>query len=68
MAGFKEKDEVYGKIQSVPVPNTAGYPQTDIGKDGVTVKGRWPAGTKQKSYSTMRGAGAAVRGKKFLNK
>jgi hypothetical protein len=44
----------------------AGYPQTDIGKDGVKVKGRWPAGTKQKQYETMRGAGAATKGKKFL--
>lgn len=45
-----------------------GYPQTDIGKDGVKVKGQWPSGTKQKSYSQMRGGGAARRGKKFLDK
>lgn len=54
------------KIKSVPVPNCNGYPQTDIGKAGVMVKGRWPAGTKQKTYGTMRGAGAATKGTKFL--
>jgi hypothetical protein len=52
--------------KSVPVPNTAGYPQTDIGKAGVWVKGKYPAGTGQKSYGTMRGAGAATKGTKFL--
>lgn len=59
------------KIKKVPVqPGSGGggYPQTDIGKDGVMVKGRWPSGTAQKSYKDMRGAGAAVRGKKFLDK
>jgi hypothetical protein len=54
------------KIKSVPVPNCNGYPQTDIGKAGIMVKGRWPAGTKQKTYGTMRGAGAATKGTKFL--
>jgi hypothetical protein len=44
----------------------AGYPQTDIGKDGVMVKGRWMSGSKQKKYETMRGTGAATKGKKFL--
>jgi hypothetical protein len=53
-------------IKSVPVPNCNGYPQTDIGKAGVMVKGRWPAGTKQKTYMDMRGTGAATKGKKFL--
>lgn len=48
------------------VPNTGGYPQTDIGKAGVKVKGRWPADTGMKQYSTMRGAGAATSGKQFL--
>lgn len=58
-----------GKIKKVPViPGSGGggYPQTDIGKDNVMVKGRWPSDTKMKSYSTMRGAGAATRGTKFL--
>jgi hypothetical protein len=57
-----------GKIKSVPVPNMpdAGYPQTDIGKNGTMTKGRWMAGTKQKKYEDMRGAGAATKGKKFL--
>ena len=30
------------------------------------VKGRWPAGTKQKVYMDTRGTGAATKGKKFL--
>ena len=60
----------YHKPKSVPVPDMpdAGYPQTDIGKDGVKVKGRWPSGTGVKKYIEMRGAGAATRGKKFLDK
>lgn len=53
-------------IKSVPVPDCCGYPQTDIGKAGVKVKGRWPSGTGQKKYSTMRGGGAATKGLKFL--
>jgi len=57
-----------GGIKKVPVPNTGGYPQTGIGLDDVLVKGKVFPGTSQKSYGTMRGAGAAVRGKKFLNK
>jgi len=56
------------KIKNVPIEPGSGYPQTDIGKDGVTVKGRWPSDTKQKSYKTMRGAGAATKGKKYLSK
>lgn len=54
------------KTKSVPVPNTAGYPQTDIGKAGVWTKGKFAPGVGQKEYSTMRGAGAATKGKKFL--
>ena len=52
--------------KSVPVPNTAGYPQTDIGRGGVWTKGKFASGVGQKEYSTMRGAGAATKGKKFL--
>jgi hypothetical protein len=52
--------------KSVPVPNTAGYPQTDIGKAGVLTKGKFAPGVGQKEYSTMRGAGAATKGTKFL--
>jgi hypothetical protein len=48
------------------VPNTAGYPQTDIGRAGVWTKGKFPPSVGQKEYSTMRGAGAATKGKKFL--
>jgi hypothetical protein len=58
-----------GKVKSVPVIAGSGggaYPEKDIGKAGVMVKGRWPSGTGMKSYSTMRGAGAATKGKKFL--
>lgn len=57
----------HDKIKSNPAPlGNSGYPQTDIGKKGVMVKGRWPAGTEMKKYGTMRGAGAATKGKKFL--
>jgi hypothetical protein len=58
----------YKQPKSVPVPNMpdAGYPQTDIGKNDVMVKGRWMAGTKQKKYEDARGTGAATKGKKFL--
>jgi hypothetical protein len=55
-------------VKKVPVPHVAGYPETGIGKDGVLVKGKFPSGTGMKKYSTVRGAGAAVRGAKFLNK
>ena len=60
---------MYKQPQSVPVPNMpdAGYPQTDIGKNNVMVKGRWPSDTGMNTYGTMRGAGAATKGKKFLN-
>lgn len=57
----------YKQPKSVPVEKSNGYPQTDIGMDDVWVKGKYPAGTKKKVYGTMRGAGAAVRGKKFLD-
>jgi len=64
--GFDE--EPIGKYKQ-PVANTtppgSGYPQTDIDMDGVTVKGRWPTGTKKKPRMDMRGTGAATRGKKF---
>lgn len=58
----------YKKPKSVKVENMpdAGYPQTDIGMDDVRVKGRFMAGTKQKTYGTIRGTGAATKGKKFL--
>jgi hypothetical protein len=61
------EQKAYKQPQLVKVHAGNGYPQTDIGKNGITVKGRWPEGTKQKQYSTMRGAGAATKGKKFLN-
>jgi len=57
-----------GKVKSVPVIPGSGYPQNDIGKDNVMVKGRWPSDTKQKSYKDMRGYGAATKGRKFLDK
>lgn len=58
---------MYKKPISVPVEQGSGYPQTDIGKAGVWVKGKFPAGTPMKQYETMRGAGAATKGTKFLN-
>jgi hypothetical protein len=61
--------------KSVPVPNTAGYPQTDIDRRGTFVKGEFrpgvdagPAGHGQKERMQMRGAGAATKGTKFLVK
>jgi hypothetical protein len=64
------KESSYHKPKKVPVPDMpdAGYPQTDIGKDDIMVKGRWLTGTGVKKYIEMRGAGAATRGKKFLDK
>lgn len=44
----------------------AGYPQTDIGRAGTRTKGRFMSDVGQKKYETMRGAGAATKGKKFL--
>lgn len=61
-------EDPIGKYKQ-PKPNSykpgSGYPQTDIDMDGITVKGRWPAGTKKKARMDMRGTGAATRGKKF---
>lgn len=58
-------EDPIGKYKQ-PKPNTSkpgsGYPQTDIMKDGVMVKGRWPSGTLTKSHKKMRGAGAATQG------
>lgn len=45
-----------------------GYPQTDVDNEGVRVKGRWPAGTLKLKHKDMQGAGAAVRGRKFLDR
>lgn len=54
--------------KSVPVEKGSGYPQTDIGRDGTKMAGRWHGDVGQKSYKTARGAGAATKGKKFLDK
>lgn len=54
------------KIKSVPVPPE--YVVKDVGRDGTMTKGRWMSGVGQKKYIDMRGAGAATRGKKFLDK
>jgi hypothetical protein len=54
------------KPQKAEMPNTAGYPQTDIGRAGTWTKGKFAPGVGQKEYSTMRGAGAATKGTKFL--
>jgi len=55
------------KGPDVNVPG-AGYPQTDIGKDGIWVKGKFPPDVGTKTYAEVRGSGAATRGKKFLNR
>lgn len=54
--------------KKAPVPHTAGYPETEVGKDDVKVKGRFMSGTGQKRYIKARGTGAATRGTKFLSK
>lgn len=56
---------MYKQPKSVPVLNVAGYPETGVNNDDILVKGKYPPGTKVKTFSTMRGAGAAVKGKKF---
>ena len=63
------EEKAYHKPKSVKVESMpdAGYPQTDIGKNGVWIKGKFPAGTGQKKYETSRGMGAATKGGKFLN-
>lgn len=53
------------KVATIPGSGGGGYPIKDVGKDGVMVKGSWPP-VPQKKYGTMRGAGAATRGTKFL--
>jgi hypothetical protein len=59
-----------GKYQqpvSLPTSDVgSGYPQKDFDKDNVLVKGRWPSGTGKKTKLTMRGTGAAERGKGFM--
>jgi hypothetical protein len=52
--------------QKGPDVNSAGYPQTDIGKAGTWTKGKYAPDVGQKEYGAVRGAGAAVKGKKFL--
>lgn len=54
------------KIKPFPTPNVSGYPEKDVGKDDVMIKGRYMPGTRQKRYADMRGTGAATKGKKFL--
>lgn len=55
----------YKQPISNPDMTGSGYPQTDIDKAGVMVKGRWPAGIKTKKKMEMKGTGAAEKGKKF---
>lgn len=50
---------------TTPSGQSSGYPQTDVNKDGIMVKGRWPAGTKTKTTETIQGFGAATKGKSF---
>ena len=63
------------KPQKAEMPNTAGYPQTDIDRRGTFVKGEFrpgvnagPAGHGQKERIQIRGTGAATKGTKFLVK
>lgn len=52
----------YRQPKDLPVPKGGGYPVSDVGKDNIMVKGRWPDGTKQKVRRKMRGSGAATKG------
>jgi len=65
---FGWDEDPKGKYKQ-PKANTSkpgsGYPQTDLMKDGVMVKGRWPAGTPTKKHKKMYGAGAATKGYNF---
>ena len=61
------KSSTSKKGPDVNVPG-AGYPQTDIGKDGIWVKGKYPEGTGTKTESECRGVGVATRGHKFMNR
>lgn len=55
----------YKQPKPNPHPPGSGYPVTDLEKDNVIVKGRWPSGTKIKGRMDIQGAGAAQKGKKF---
>lgn len=63
------EEKLYHKAKSVKVESMpdAGYPQTDIGRADIRTKGRFMSGVGQKKYETVRGGGAATKGKKFLN-
>jgi hypothetical protein len=59
----------YKKPKPGPVvkDEDAGYPQTDINKEGVMSKGRWMNNPGTKTHIPMRGKGAATKGFKFLD-
>jgi len=56
----------YKQPEKAEGPRGSGYPQSDIGKDGVFVKGKYPANTPMKKYGKARGQGAAERGDNFI--
>jgi hypothetical protein len=56
----------YRTIKKLARPKNDPSPQDDIGMDDVWVKGKYPEGTKKKTYEDMRGYGAATKGRKFL--
>jgi hypothetical protein len=60
------KSTMTKKGPDVNVPS-AGYPQTDIDKAGIWVKGKYPAGTPNNKHMKARGTGAATKGLMFLN-
>ena len=49
----------------VALPPGSGYPEKDVDKDGVFVKGKMPAGTGMKTRIDIRGTGAATKGKQM---
>lgn len=59
--------KTYRQPKILKTEKGGGYPVTDIGKDNVMVKGRWPSDTKMKTRKAMRGKGAATRGYMFYD-
>jgi hypothetical protein len=67
--GWDEKNPIGKYKQPIKNPDTtgSGYPQTDIDHESTLVKGRWMEGTGYKKRLDMKGAGAAERGKRFMD-
>lgn len=60
----------YKQPKRVPVASGSGgggYPEKDVGRKGVMVKGRWPSDSPMKGRKKMRGTGAALKGLMFYD-